>query len=262
MTDPIPARKLTQRLLGNHNRSWIWGRHTVLVTLQQGQWFPLVVQLSPRCPVEVAAQVRALCAQHSIDCREVTDAQLAKTCRAEDHQGLAAQMPEFPYTELELLLSQSVIPSSWLVLDSIQDSFNFGAMVRTAVELGLEAVLIGCEGQSGVNSQVARSSAGGVNCVPIARVSDLPAAVQRLQQRQIQIVAASEKAKQLVQDCDLTVPTAVIVGNEGRGVSADLRALCESHVRIPTTGHLGSLNAAVAAAIFSYELVRQRRSTV
>lgn len=262
MAETSPPGKLTKRLLGNHNRSWIWGRHVVLETLRVGTWMPLSIQLSSRCPHDIASEVRALCLHHQVECVAVTDPALSKTCRAEDHQGLAAMMPEFPYADLEPLFSRPAPITSWLVLDGIQDSFNFGAMVRTSVELGLGAVMIGMAGQSGVNSQVARSSAGGVNHVPIVQVTDLSAGLQRLKEHRVQIIAASEKAERLVQDVNLAQPTAIVIGNEGRGVSEPVWSLCDAHVRIPTTGQLGSLNAAVAAAIFGYELVRQRRSTV
>lgn len=256
-----PGKRLTRKL-GNHNRSWIWGRHAVLETLRVGSWVPLAVQRSPRCPAEIAAEVIGICQRQHIDCRDVTDAAMSKTCRAEDHQGLAAEMPEFPYANLEQLLTQPTPRTSWLVLDGIQDSFNFGAMVRTAVELGLDAVLIGTAGQAGVNSQVARSSAGGVNHVPIVQVATLADGIRRLKDHHVQIIAASEKADALLQDADLTFATAIVIGNEGRGVSEDVWSLCDTHVRIPTTGQLGSLNAAVAAAIVGYELMRQRRSTL
>jgi len=260
LTSP-PGTRLTRKL-GNHNRSWIWGRHVVLETLRVGAWTPLVVQVSPRCAHDVAAEVRARCQQQQIECHAETDAALSKTCRAEDHQGLAAHMPEFPYADFDPLLINTATRPSWLVLDGIQDSFNFGAMVRTAVELGLQALMIGTVEQSGVNSQVARSSAGGVNHVPIVQVATLAEGVRRLKDCQVQLVAASEKAQRLVQDVDLTLPTAIVIGNEGRGISEAVWSQCDTHVRIPTTGKLGSLNAAVAAAIMGYELVRQRRSTV
>jgi 23S rRNA (guanosine2251-2'-O)-methyltransferase len=248
--------------LGNHNRCWIWGRHAVWTTLAAGRWTPLEVTITPRCPDELRRDVRRIALSSQFPLVEITDAELTKRCRADDHQGLAARMPEFPYATLTELLARTPPPTAWLVLDGLQDSFNFGAIIRSAVELGIDAVLIGTAGQSGVNSQVVRSSAGSVNFLPIVRMRSLPAALDDLSNAGIVAVAASEKSDQLLETVDLKRPIALVIGNESQGVSADVMARCCEQVRIPIENRVGSLNAAVAAGILCYELVRQRSSKV
>ncbi len=244
-------------MLGNHNRCWIWGRHVVLETLRVGIWQPREVLLTPRCPAEIAAEVDGLASRLGVAIERVSDAVLAKRCRADDHQGLAASLPEFPYANLTAGLATVTPQTTWLILDGIQDSFNFGAIVRSAVELAVTGILIGRHAQSPVNSQTARSSSGAVNHLPIVREDDLPAAVTRLKTAGLRVIAASEKGAADLSTADLTGPTALIVGNEGHGVSPALWALCDQQVRIPTTGVVGSLNVAVAAGILCYERRRQ-----
>lgn len=253
---------MSRKLLGSHNRSWIWGRHAVWATLDVGRWTPLELVTTPRCLEALRQSVHRLAAERQIPLEELTDAELARRCRADDHQGLAARMPEFPYTDFESLLAQSCPPTAWLVLDGIQDSFNVGAIIRSSVELGIEVVLLGAAGQSGVNSQVVRSSAGAVNHLPIVRVPELSTAMQRLMEAGIIGIAASEKSSRLLESVDLTRPVAIVIGNEAHGVSADVLSHCDEQVRIPISNRVGSLNAAVAAGIFCYELVRQRTPKV
>jgi 23S rRNA (guanosine2251-2'-O)-methyltransferase len=254
---PTPSK-----LLGSHNRSWIWGRHAVRATLEVGRWTPLELAMTPRCPEAIRQDVHRLAAERQIALAELTDAELTRRCRADDHQGLAARMPEFPYADLDDVLSQSPPPTAWLVLDGLQDSFNVGAIIRSAVELGIDAMLLGTAGQAGVNSQVVRSSAGAVNSLPIVRVPVLSAAMQRLSESGVVGIAASEKSSRLLDSVDLTRPVAIVIGNEAHGVSPDVMSHCHEQVRIPISNRVGSLNAAVAAGIFCYELVRQRTPKV
>jgi 23S rRNA (guanosine2251-2'-O)-methyltransferase len=244
---------------GSHNRGWIWGRNVVLETLRSARWRPLLVLLSPKCGDDIRREVERSAETQNFDLQEATDDLIVKRCRAAEHQGLAASMPAFPYASLDELLERRPLPSTWLVLDRVQDSYNFGAILRAAHGLGVEAVVIGTAEQSDVNSQAVRSSAGAASHMDVARIDDLVNAVGRLIDRGIAIVAAAERATDALDQVDLTRPVAVVIGNEGRGIQPDLLRACTARVRIPLSGRVGSLNAAVAAGIFCYEIARQRR---
>jgi 23S rRNA (guanosine2251-2'-O)-methyltransferase len=252
----MSPRKATT--LGSHNRSWIWGGHVVLETLRAGVWRPIEVAITPRCG-EKQTEIRRLVERHGLMLQETTDIALTRRCRAEDHQGLAAAMPPFPYASFDELLARRPGLTAWLVLDRLQDSFNFGAIVRSAHALGIEAVVIGSSEQAEVNSQVVRSSAGAVNWLPIARVERLTDTLKALREIGVRPVAATEKASAVIDQGDLRGPAAVVIGNEGRGIQAEILRQCSLQVRIPMSGRVGSLNAAVAAGILCYELSRQRR---
>jgi 23S rRNA (guanosine2251-2'-O)-methyltransferase len=183
---------------------------------------------------------------------------LVRRCHSTEHQGFLARMTEFPYADADEVIAALPERPFCVILDGLQDPFNFGAIIRSAEIFGAQAIFIGESGQVGVTSMTVRSSAGAVNRIPIVRVPDVVEVSRRLQGCGLRVVAASEKASQNVADCDLTAGCAIVIGNEGVGPTAGLLRLSDAVVRIPQVGRIGSLNAAVAAGIFFYEVRRQR----
>jgi 23S rRNA (guanosine2251-2'-O)-methyltransferase len=174
---------------------------------------------------------------------------------------MIARMPEYAYLPVDELFRQTGTAKLYLVLDSIQDAFNFGASLRSAEVLGVDAVVVGERDQCGMTSQAVRSSAGAVHHLPVFRTSDLTDALVRLKAHHVQLVAASEKGDRTIGECDLVRSTAIVLGNENCGIAPERLALCEVQARIPQAGRVGSLNIAVAAGIVLYEAFRQRTST-
>ncbi len=269
------------KLLGNHNRSWIWGRHLVSATIHAKYWIPLELhydshRFSPHDPLGNSivgdlppgdvplgdsletdlTSLKNLCEAAGIHLVASTADQIARLIRAEDHQGLAARMPEFPYADFDHLLLAH-LPSLLVILDGIQDSFNLGAIIRCAEALGACGIVLPEKGQSGVNSQAARSSAGAVNFLPIYRVPALDRSIDQLKSRGMKILAATEKSEQSLWNVAIPAPLCLIIGNEGKGVSPSLLSACDIQVRIPMAGKTSSLNAAVAAGILLAEIQRQ-----
>ena len=244
---------LRRPLLTNHNRCWIWGRNVVLETLRANRW-PVM-----ECEPSARDEAVAIAADRGLNVVSVRDSEITKNCRSEDHQGLAARMPPFPYWDVTTLLKALPPNPALVLLDRIQDSHNFGAIVRSAEVLGIDGVIVGIHEQASVNSQVARSSAGAVNYVPIAESNDLEATVRDLRNCGFQIVGASDHAEQPIFETDFRQATLVLIGNEGRGIQPILQALCTQFVQIPMLGRVNSLNAAVSAGILFYEILRQRR---
>lgn len=260
MVERYRRGKGKRKLLGNHQKCWIWGRNLVTETLRAGQWLPVDLLLSEevapseRQPVEESARACG------VPFELVEPARIKQLCGTAEHQGFAARMPEFPYaaeTELPAIVGENS-PALLLVCDRIQDPYNFGAILRSADCFGIDAVIIQETQQVGVTSLVARSSAGAVNTVPIIRHPSLPGLAAELSELGVALAACSEKASQDVFDVDLTQPTALIVGNEGTGISTDLLGAVNVSIRIPMHGSIGSLNAMVAASVTLYEAQRQR----
>ena len=250
-----------EKLLGSHQRCWIWGRHTVLETLRAGKWRPLEVHLADRLPAEERAAVERLADARQVPVVVEAADRLTRHCRSGEHQGYLAKMPPFPYDGLDALLARTTSPPALALLDAVQDPYNFGAIIRSAEVLGLEGLIVGERHQAEVSSLVARSSAGAVNHLPIARVGDLAGAADRLRGTGLRLVGASEKAGLPLFECDFRGPTVLVVGNEGAGIHPDLLRRCDELVTIPQQGRVGSLNAAVAAGILFYEIRRQRLSS-
>ncbi|MCA8996109.1 MAG: RNA methyltransferase [Planctomycetaceae bacterium] len=246
---------------GGHNRCWIWGRHAVTELLRAGRWLPVEIVIADVPRHEWDSEVRRLAERDGIPLiREEPDA-LGKLCGARDHQGIVAKMPAFPYSSESQVLAQLTRSAAVLVLAGIQDPFNFGAILRSADLFGIEAVWVPEIGQSAVTPHVARSSAGAVNYLEIVKTSSLEESCKRLQKLDFQLLAASEKGTISPSQMDLTRRTAFVMGNEGTGIANELLTMAEAQIRIPITGHVGSLNAAVATGILCYELRRQRLPT-
>jgi 23S rRNA (guanosine2251-2'-O)-methyltransferase len=243
--------------MGNHNRQWIGGRHVVLEALRAGRWLPLEVAV---CQVtgETLEEPLELARQLGLPVKSLDPLAMNRLCRGGEHQGLAMRMPEFPYADLDDLLSTAVRPTALLLLDRIQDSHNFGAILRSAEVFGFDAVIVATKGQSPVNEQVVRSSAGAIHHLTLVRVPSLDDAIQRIQQAGCRVHGAAPEGSTPLAQVDLGRPAALLIGNEGDGITPALLALCDERVRIPQQGQTGSLNAAVSAGILCYELRRQR----
>src|SRR5205085_793916 len=149
-----------QPLLGSHQRCWVWGRNAVLETLAAGRWIPLEVRLADRLPADKVATVRRLTDPTGIPVLIEPAVRLRQLCGSDEHQGYLAKMPPFPYDDADALIARRPPSPLYVVLDGIQDPFNFGSMLRSAEVLGTDAVFLGRERQVEVTSHVARSSSG------------------------------------------------------------------------------------------------------
>jgi 23S rRNA (guanosine2251-2'-O)-methyltransferase len=246
-------------LMGNHQKCWLWGRHSVMELLRTDRWQPLELGISHSLPESLSHEVTQWAADHNCPLEVWNDSEIEARCRASDHQGLIARMPEFPYLAVDEALLAMPTNAWCTLLDGIQDPFNFGAILRSAEVLGASAAFIGTEQQCGVTAQVVRSSVGAVLHLPLAQGENVCEIARSLQARGIQLCGASEKATRSPSEIDFRLPTCLVIGNEGRGISAPLLAMCDQMIAIPQSGQVGSLNAAVAAGILYYEAGRQRR---
>jgi 23S rRNA (guanosine2251-2'-O)-methyltransferase len=254
-----PRKTKPRRLMGSHNRSWLWGRHLVRETLETGRWPIVELRLSEDLAPAERDAVTALAAERAIGVAIESADRLRQLCGASDHQGYLAQMRPFPFAGVDDLLGGLSANPVLALLDGIQDPHNFGAIIRSAEVLGVEGILVPQTRQSDVTAIVARSSVGAVNHLPLARTEDLFEAARQLRDEHgIQIIAADHRADRLPFELDWTAPSAVVIGNEAAGVSGPLRQVCDDLVRIPQVGRTESLNAAVAAGILFYEIRRQR----
>ncbi len=246
------------RLAGNHQRCWIWGRNAVLESLAAGRWTPLSLLAADRTDPQFRQLLEQRAAERHVPIEWTSYDALTDRCQSTEHQGLMARMPEYPYATLDdALLPQKHAPFL-VLLEGIQDPHNFGAIIRSAEVFGADAVIVGQTAQCGVTPHVARASAGAVNHLPIARTPNLVDAIDWLRSRGLHILGATGSAHQPAHQAPLTAPTAIVVGNEGSGLSPELLAHCDQLIRIPQAGQTESLNAAVATGILCYEIHRQR----
>jgi 23S rRNA (guanosine2251-2'-O)-methyltransferase len=259
MVQSKKKRKDNKGLLGNHQNSWIWGRRAVTEILEAGRWPIAELYLSNLLDTEELDEVEAKAYALGYTVHFESPDRIRELCRNGEHQGYLAKMREYPYADLDQILSgldETEPVPIFVLLDGIQDPFNFGAIVRSAEVLGLNGIIIGNTNQVGVTSMVTRSSAGAVNHLPIHRSDNLEKVIETLRSRNVSIIGASEKEAISCDEYAFDSPTVIILGNEGSGIRKELLDLCDARISIRQSGRVESLNVAAAAAIIFHEARR------
>ena len=178
------------------------------------------------------------------------------------HQGVIATVSDYVYKSVDDLLQVAADrgePPFLIILDGLEDPHNLGAVMRTAECVGAHGVIIPQRRAVSVNATVMKTSAGAAEHMGCARVKNIPRVMEQLQQQGVWIYGCDMDGS----DCfetDLTGPAAIVIGNEGKGISRLVREKCDFIISIPMRGQINSLNASNAAAIIMYEILRQRRS--
>ncbi len=176
------------------------------------------------------------------------------------HQGVAAYVSSYVYCEVEDLIARAEEKGEvpfLVILDGIEDPHNLGAILRSADGAGAHGVIIPKRRAVGVTGVVAKASAGAIEYVPVARVSNIPRTIEELKEKGFWI-AAVDMSETAYYKSDLKGRLAIVIGNEGDGISRLVKEKCDFTVSIPMQGRVQSLNASNAAAIVMYEVVRQR----
>jgi len=178
-----------------------------------------------------------------------------------NNQGVVGFLSSVSYQSLENVVMSAFesgrVPLI-LILDRITDVRNFGAIVRTAECVGVDAVVIPSRGAAQINEDAIKTSAGAIHTMNICREENLKTTIHFLKASGLQVVAATEKAKITYTKADFTVPTAIIMGSEEDGVSGEYLKLCDQQIAIPLQGNIQSLNVSVACGVLLFEALRQR----
>jgi len=239
----------------------IFGRHPVLEALKAEQAIEKVLIARGVKPTGVVAGILSAARAQGVPVQFVP--RRALDARADgNHQGVMALVGAYRYADLDDLLAvsqQRNEPACLLALDAIQDVHNLGALLRTAEAVGAHGVIIPEHRAVGVTAAVRKASAGAIEHIQVARVTNLARALTTLKERGLWIVGLEEVAEaQEYHRADLTMPLVLVVGSEGRGLSRLVRETCDVLIRLPMRGQVSSLNAAVAGSVALYEVWRQR----
>jgi 23S rRNA (guanosine2251-2'-O)-methyltransferase len=162
------------------------------------------------------------------------------------------------YVEAETILDSMGDPPLVVLLDGVEDPHNLGAILRTCECAGVDGVFIPEHRAAGLNETVAKTSAGAVEYVRVARVTNLVPLIDELKDRGLWVVGVEGGTGNLYSDFDLEIPLAVVLGSEGKGVRRLVREKCDAIVSIPMRGKINSLNVSVAAGVVLFEALRQR----
>ncbi len=183
--------------------------------------------------------------------------------RTHSHQGVIALCAVRAYAEVDDILAaarERGEPPLIVVCDELSDPHNLGAVIRTADAAGAHGVIIPKRRSAGLTAVVAKTSAGAVAHVPVARVANLTALLKELKQAGVWVFGAAMDGSTCLYQADFKGPAAIVIGSEGSGISRLVAETCDFTVSIPMFGKINSLNASAAAAVLLYEAVRQRRS--
>ncbi len=176
------------------------------------------------------------------------------------HQGVIAYAAAYEYAEVEDILKaaeEKAEPPFIILLDSIEDPHNLGAIIRTAHQAGAHGVIIPKRRAAGLTATVAKVSAGALNYLPVAKVTNLSVTIDELKDKGLWFVCADMEGE-LMYRLNLTGPIGLVIGSEGEGVGRLIKEKCDYTAKIPMFGKVDSLNASVAMGILAYEIVRQR----
>ncbi len=192
---------------------------------------------------------------------ETDQKKLDEMSETHSHQGIIAQISAVEYADIDDILKvarEKNEPPLVIVLDKIEDTGNLGSIIRTAECAGVHGIIIPKHGGVGLNATVAKSSAGAIFNMPVARVTNLAQTVDRLKKEGIWIIGADMNGKNSLYDDIFSGPIAIIIGGENNGISRLLLEKCDFTVNIPMRGRINSLNASVASAIMIYRAVEKR----
>lgn len=178
------------------------------------------------------------------------------------HQGVLAQVSPVEYVELEDILSKAREKQEdpfIILLDELEDPHNLGAILRSADAAGAHGVLIPKRRSCPLSATVAKTSAGAVEHVPVARIGNIVQTIKALKEEGLWVAGADMDGKNYY-EADLTGPLLLVVGNEGQGIGRLVKEQCDFIVRIPMLGAINSLNASVAGSVLMFEVTKQRLS--
>lgn len=206
-------------------------------------------------------QLIALAREKGIVVQETDRSNLDKISLTHAHQGVIAYVAIKDYVEVDDILEAAASkgePPFIIILDGITDPQNLGSILRTADAVGAHGVIIPKRRAAGLNSVVSKASAGAVEYVPVARVTNIAQTIEYLKKNNIWVIGTDQSGREAFYEADLKGAVALVVGSEGEGMGKLVTEKCDMVVNIPMKGKISSLNAAVAGAIVMYEISRQR----
>ncbi|ANE46765.1 RNA methyltransferase [Paenibacillus swuensis] len=241
---------------------YIAGKHSVLEALRSGRgmnklWIAENAQKQLTQPILAEAKKAGVIVQY-VDKRK-----LDQMADGVQHQGVMAQVAAYEYAEVEDLLAAAKAKNEdpfLIILDEIEDPHNLGSILRTADCTGVHGVIIPKRRSVGLTATVSKTSAGAVEYVPVARVTNIAQTIDQLKELGVWIAGTDVSAKEDLYRTNLNMPIAIVIGNEQKGVGRLIKEKCDFLLKLPMFGQINSLNASVAAGVFMYEAVRQRQA--
>lgn len=238
--------------------SVVFGKNAVAEALKAGRPADALYIVSRE--TKGLGEIIALAKAQGVVVKDTKREKITQMCGTAQHQGVALSVAAQAYASLEDLFAQAKKQNQapfFVVCDEIEDPHNLGAIIRTAECAGAHGVIVPKRRSASLNQTVAKASAGAVSHLPVARVSNLVAAIEELKARGLWIYGADMQGEPY-QTQKLEGPIALVIGSEGRGLGRLVKERCDGLLSLPMHGKINSLNASVAAGVLLYEIIKWR----
>jgi 23S rRNA (guanosine2251-2'-O)-methyltransferase len=242
----------------------LYGFHPVYEALRAGRRTFHEIYISKQTPTKRIKQITSAADRQHLQIIEVSAAKLQTLAGTVSHQGVAARVTAYPLADVADLLAAAGPdnrPPFLLILDHMVDPHNLGAIIRTAVCAGIDAVIIPKDRSAYPSPVVSKISAGALEHARVTMVNNIVRFVKTLKDQDFWIVGLDQNAEQSIYNANLTGPVGLVIGGEEKGIRTLVKQNCDLLIFIPQTAKVGSLNASVAGAIVMYESYRQRLMT-
>ena len=238
--------------------NFVFGNHATVEAIQQGRGNKLFLQEDSKS--DKVEHLKLLAKEYALPVKWVPKQKLDTMTDHGVHQGIVLAITAYEYLTLDDLINQTKEKTAtpfFLILDSIEDPHNFGSILRTADATGVDGIIIPKHRAVGITPIVAKASTGAVEHIPVARVTNLAQTIASLKDHQFWIFGTDMKGTDY-RNWNTQGAIALIIGNEGRGMSLGLQKEVDELITIPMVGHVQSLNAGVASGLLMYEVFRGR----
>lgn len=238
----------------------IIGRNAVTEALRSGRSINKILVASGDRQGSIK-EVIAIAIENGVMLQEVDIRKIEELAQGLRHQGVLAYTSPVDYVEIEDILQRAADanePPFIVLLDELEDPHNLGAILRTADAAGVHGVLIPKRRSCPLSATVAKTSAGAVEYVPVARIGNVAQTIKDLKKQGLWVVGADMAGEKNYYDAELTGALVLVIGNEGKGISRLTKENCDFLVKLPMRGTINSLNASVAGSILMYESMKQR----
>ena len=237
----------------------VFGRNPVLEAIRSGREIDRLYVAHGVSSGSIS-EIIAKCSSKGILIKEISKQKLDYYSGGGNHQGVAVMIASHKYSTVEEILKTAEERNEAhfvIICDEIEDPHNLGAIIRTAESCGAHGIIIPKRRSASLNSTVAKTSAGALEYMKVARVTNIANTIDLLKENGVWVFGAAMDGKDY-KSFDYSVPTALVIGNEGNGIGALTRKKCDEIISLPMCGKINSLNASVAAGILMYEVVRHR----
>lgn len=238
----------------NENTDFIIGRHPAVMALKADQEINKVF-VQAGLKAEAIAEIIKLAKQKRLVVSTVPKTKLDQLTDHQNHQGVALAVAAYHYADVDDLFANAAQKQEdpfFLILDELEDPHNLGSIIRTADAAGVHGIIIPRRRAVGLTSVVAKTSTGALEHVPVARVTNLVQTAKELKDRGVWLFGTDMKGRDY-RTWDAHGAVALVIGNEGKGISPLLKKNCDEMLTIPMIGHVQSLNASVAASLLIYQ---------